>query len=728
MAEKVAKTASVASWKKPELVAEVTRLQRRVQVHGAERKHAEIDAERLRNAVDDASEGFALYDADERFVYANKKYRQLFPEISDLLKPGTRSRDHRRAYYGSVAVPEAAERADGFSAAEAARQRDAGGPVELQSADGTWLKLSDHRLADGSIVLVCTDSSEQKRAAETLRESESRLAEAERVAHVGSWSWDIGAGEIHWSDEHYRIFGVQPVGTKISHDAFLALVHADDRDAVAQTVTGAIESKAPYDITYRIVRPDGETRLVHALGEAVFNDDLKPVLVRGTVQDVTERKKSEDRLEFLAHHDSVTRLANRNQFRSSLEHDLANATRTNQPLAVLCLDLDRFEEFTDTHGHDTGDQLLKAVAERLIECCRQTDTVARLSADKFAFLVTNLNHSRNVEVIADKILKRLAEPIVLENQQVHTAASIGVGVYPIDEDDAHDLLAHADIAMYRAKVAGGNTVRYFDKSMAVDVETRRSIEIGLRQALERDEIAAYFQPIYDFKSARFDMAESLIRWLHPERGVVAPGDFIAIAEATGLIVAIGERVLESACGQCRWWQDHGHPGMRIAVNLSPVQLFRSDVVGCVSAALEKSGLDPADIEFEITEGAIIQDLEQANAILRRLKALGVEISLDDFGTGYSSLSLLKRVPVDKLKIDRSFVSGAVTNRGDREITRAVIRLASSLNLKVTAEGIENEAQFRHLRDEGCDQAQGYYFSRPLPPDDFIAWLGERAKS
>ncbi len=726
MAHKVAKATSIANWKKPRLVAEVTRLQRRVQIDGAERQHAEIDAERLQNAADDASEGFALYDAEERLVYANKKYHEFFPEVSHLLQPGTPRNEVRRAYYASGAVAGAQGRVEEFIEEELERRLSARGPVELQRADGTWLKLSDHRLADGSMVLVRTDITEQKRAAEALRESEARLAEAQRIAHVGNWEWNLETDRVQWSDENFRIFGFEVGAIDPTGQTFDAILHPDDRKETLEAVERALHEGAPYDREYRIVRPDGEVRDVHALAEVTFDETGKPVRMAGTIQDNTERKITEVQLESLSHYDALTSLANRNLFLTNLEHDLANAARSDRPLAVLRLDLDGFEAVNHALGHHAGDHLLKEVAGRLKARCRQSDTVARLSGDEFAVLVTNLANSGNVDGIADNILKRLSEPIILDGQEVHTGASIGVSVHPNDEGDADDLLTHADMAMHQAKAKGGNNVRYFDENMRVDAQTRRELEVELRQALEREEFVVHFQPIYDFDSGRFVMAEALIRWMHPQRGLVAPGEFIPVAESTGLIVAIGERVLHSACAECHWWQTHGFPEMRVAVNLSPVQLYRSDIVTAMTGALEKSGLNPHDLEIEITESSIMQDLEQANVILRRLNALGIEISLDDFGTGYSSLSLLKRVPVDKLKIDRSFVSGVVANRDDREITKAVIRLADSLNLSVTAEGIENEEQFQLLHAEGCDQAQGYYFARPLPHDDFVPWLREQA--
>ncbi len=438
-----------------------------------------------------------------------------------------------------------------------------------------------------------------------------------------------------------------------------------------------------------------------------------------------ERKRTEQILADRAYIDDLTGLANRALFGNKLVEALANADRTQMLVVLINLDLDHFKDINDTLGHIAGDLLLKQVAERLRKCGRDTDTVARMGGDEFAIVAVNIKHDYDASVLAKRILEVLSEPFDLDGHKVYTGASIGVTVYPSDDGDAGRLLMNADLALYRAKATGRNTYQYFDAEMNAQVQIRRTLEIDLRHAIERQELHLQYQPQVDLAMGRVLAVEALIRWNHAERGLVTPNEFIPIAEATGLIVPIGELVLRLACQQCRAWQQSHSPYLRMAVNLSPVQFHRSDFVQTVTTVLEETGLNPRFLELEITESTIMRNVDKAIATLHELNDLGIQLAVDDFGTGYSSFNYLKQFPLKRLKIDQSFVQGLQSNADDRAIVEAIIKLGHSLHLTVIAEGVELYEQLDYLRQSGCDEGQGYYFSRPMTVEDTTKWLAER---
>lgn len=441
----------------------------------------------------------------------------------------------------------------------------------------------------------------------------------------------------------------------------------------------------------------------------------------GTLDDITEQKRAEEKIEFLAYHDALTHLPNRLLVQDRVQLAKAHADRAHAKVAMLFLDLDNFKTINDSLGHLTGDALLREVARRLTECVRDTDTIGRLGGDEFLVILPDLPDSDAVAPVLVKLLARLADSFEIDEQELNTSASIGIALYPDDGADFETLLKKSDMAMYRAKAAGRNTYRFFDDQMNVEAVEHLRLRNGLRKALARDEFVLHYQPQIDIASGTLIGAEALIRWNHPERGLVPPGRFIPIAEDSGLIVPIGEWVLQEACRQAVAWGRAGIPGLVIAVNLSAVQFRRGDIEQSVVAALEASGLDPALLELELTESILISDSENILDIVQRLKALGVKLSIDDFGTGYSSLSYLKRFQVDKLKIDQSFVRDLATDMEDAAIVRAIIQMAGSLGLITIAEGVEDQLMLEQLRQFGCDEAQGYYFARPMPADDLPAF-------
>jgi diguanylate cyclase (GGDEF)-like protein len=424
-------------------------------------------------------------------------------------------------------------------------------------------------------------------------------------------------------------------------------------------------------------------------------------------REITVRRQTEEKLKIVATHDPLTALPNRTLLHERLSHALARAQRNGRPLAVLLVDLDRFKHVNDTLGHEAGDALLQVVARRIYDCLRETDTMARQGGDEFVVLMDELSDREPILRVSQSILDAMVEPFVIEGQEIHVTASIGISVYP---EDGRTLLRNADIALYRAKDTGRNNYQFYSAQIDNYSRERLALESGLRHALERDELRLHYQPKVDLASGHICGIEALLRWQHPQMGLVAPDRFIPIAEESGLILPIGTWVLKTACMQNRAWQLQGIRRFPVAVNLSPRQFAEESLLDDIKSALAESGLEGSDLELEITESMVMNDPEQAVNTLRRLKDLGIRVAIDDFGTGYSSLAYLKRFPIDSVKVDRSFVEDIPQDVDSIAIAQAIIAMAHSLRLRVVAEGVESEAQVSFLRGEGCDEIQGYYFS------------------
>lgn len=472
-------------------------------------------------------------------------------------------------------------------------------------------------------------------------------------------------------------------------------------------------------------RKNGETYPAWVAISAIKNDRREITDYLCIATDISGRKKAEERLQFLASYDELTALPNRRMFDQRLDYALADARRYGRQLAVVYIDLDRFKLINDTLGRAAGDVLLRAAAGRLRLCLRESDAVARLGGDEFVALITEFARKQDVIGVARKILEVMAGPYLLGGQECHVTASIGISSYPDDSKDAQTLITNADVAMCRAKERGKNTFQFYAAQMNVYSFDRLALESSLRHALKRNEFLLHYQPKVDVRSGNIIGTEALVRWQHPEMGMVAPAQFLPVAEETGLTVPLGEWVLRTACAQNREWQRQGLPRLRVAVNLSPRQFRQENLVRDVARILHETELDAESLELEITESMVVQDPGQAAEILTELRAMGISLSIDDFGTGYLSLAYFKRFPINSVKIDRSFIQDLPDAADIAAITRAIIAVAGTLNLNVVAEGVESEEQLDFLREHKCPEIQGYCFSRPLPPHEFAGMLRER---
>jgi diguanylate cyclase (GGDEF)-like protein/PAS domain S-box-containing protein len=504
------------------------------------------------------------------------------------------------------------------------------------------------------------------------------------------------------------------------------IMHADSRQHCREEFKRAMEGEKSSPLEALYLSRHGRAITVEG-NISCSSKDTEPVAIWGICHDVTERKLAQEQLHRQAHYDNLTGLPNRLLFMDRLQQAGALAHRSNLRMAVLFFDLDRFKIINDTLGHTIGDRVLVAVARRLKVCMREIDTVARIGGDEFAMTLVNLNEAEDAETVARKILKKLAQPYTIDIHELFITASIGISIYPDNGTNPDNLLKNADIAMYHAKGQGKNNYQFYTSEMDKDADRKLGLENSLRRSVEREELIIYYQPKVDIRSGTIIAMEALIRWEHPEFGLLSPAEFIPLAEETGMIIPIGEWVLLKACQQNKAWQDYGLPPMRVAVNLSAYQLQHKTLIDSVKNALESSGMEASYLELEVTETVIMQNPDFAVSILSELREIGVHISIDDFGTGYSSLAHLKRFSVNTLKIDKAFVRDVEIDTTDAAIAIAIIAMGNSLNLKVIAEGVETVGQLAFLKDNQCDEMQGYLFSRPMPAEDVVGFMRDSGR-
>jgi diguanylate cyclase (GGDEF)-like protein/PAS domain S-box-containing protein len=484
----------------------------------------------------------------------------------------------------------------------------------------------------------------------------------------------------------------------------------------------ALAEKRAANVVLRNYRKDGTLFWNHLYLAPVADASGHVSHFVASQYDITEIKSYELTLRHLATHDQLTGLANRSLLNEHLRQAMARAERSGSQIWVVFLDLDRFKVFNDSLGHTAGDVFLMTMAQRLQGCLRASDLVARLGSDEFALVLSEQPGQRLNFLLLERIAHAVQQPLQFDRKEFFLTCSMGVAIYPADGVDAEKLIERADMAMFQAKERGRNNYQFYTRDLNQRVQEKMRIDNALRTALERGEFLLHYQPQLDLQSGRVVGMEALIRWQHPEMGMVSPDRFINIAEESGQIVAIGDWVLRTACRETRRLQQLGFADLRVAVNLSARQFGSSDLVHGIEAALQDTGLDPCSLEIEITESLMMDDVDGAIAVLKELKDLGVRLSIDDFGTGYSSLAYLKRFPIDNLKIDRSFVSDIVSGKEEAPIVSSIIALGHNLKLQVTAEGVETAEQLAYLRERGCNKLQGYVFSRPVPADRLLALL------
>jgi diguanylate cyclase (GGDEF)-like protein/PAS domain S-box-containing protein len=471
-----------------------------------------------------------------------------------------------------------------------------------------------------------------------------------------------------------------------------------------------------------ILNEDGEERLYQFVQIPLYRRDGGRKGMISILRDLTDSRETAARIEFLAHHDSLTRLPNRILFRDRLKSAIALAKRTGDQIGLLIVDLARFREINETLGHDVGDDLLREVGDRLIERVRESDTVARLSADEFGVILTQLKAADGAATAAEGLLQTIDKPFDASVEEITLSACIGISMFPEDSDDPDELLKNADLALSRAKSEGPNHYSFFVAGMNDEVQMRKILENDLRRALAEDQLELYYQPQIDSRTGEICGVESLLRWNHPTRGVLAPGLFIPIAESNGLIMPIGDWILDRAATQAKQWAEEGIFSGTMAVNLSPAQFNNNNVLPIILGSLERSGVDPRMMQIEIVESMAMNDVDATISVLAELRKTGLSISIDDFGTGYSSLNYLKKLPVDKMKIDRSFVVDIGVHPGNEAIITAIVDLGHSLGMKVNVEGIETESQLAFLKQAGVDELQGYLMGRPMPADEIAKLL------
>jgi diguanylate cyclase (GGDEF)-like protein/PAS domain S-box-containing protein len=579
----------------------------------------------------------------------------------------------------------------------------------------------DQRGDVAGVIGVITDVTRYKETERALEASEARF----RVLTESSIDLisviDAGGVMQYQSAALRHLLGFDPVESA-GRNVF-DLVHKDDAEHVRAAFRRLTETRALTEpVEFRLRHRDGSWRTFESLGTNCLDNPH----IRGLVwnsRDVTDRKVIQQRIQHLAYHDNLTGLPNRGLLQDRLARSIARAERAGKKVAVLFIDLDNFKNINDTLGHDVGDELLRQVSRRLSDCVRLEDTIARQGGDEFIVLLDSLDDGRNASIVAQKVLNQLRLPLNLGGTEQHVSGSVGIAVYPEDGRDAQTLMKNADTAMFHGKGLGKNTYQYFTPQMNIAVKRRMMLESALRRAVLQKDFVLHYQPQIDLETGEIIACEALVRWKTEDSGTVMPGDFIPLAEETGLINEIGEWVLQESCRQAREWQDMGMAGhRRMAVNLSARQFADKGFLEMVTRVLTETGLAPSCLELEITESQVMRQTDGMIQLLNKLSEMGVQLAIDDFGTGYSSLSYLKRLPIQKLKIDQSFIRDITVDPNDTAIVVAIINMARSLDLETIAEGVETAGQLALLRAKGCRVGQGFFFAAPLPAPEIYALL------
>jgi diguanylate cyclase (GGDEF)-like protein/PAS domain S-box-containing protein len=533
------------------------------------------------------------------------------------------------------------------------------------------------------------------------------------------YDWDLKRNEVTRTSTLMQVFGYTLEESTSEVNWWLNKIHREDREKAQQHLKQALENgKDSFIGEYRFLHKNGTYKLVLDKGKIVRDKEGEPYRIVGSILDITERKQNEEQLRFFTYYDSLTRLPNRLFLQEELERTLSIPFPGRQKLALLVLNLDRFRGINDSLGHHAGDQLLQTVTERIKSILERECLLYRVGSDEFTLVMNRVHHIQDVAKAAQSIIDVLAQPFMIEGRELFITSSIGISLYPPDGMDITMLTRNAEIAMRRAKENGGNQYHFFEPGMNKQAMERLLLESDLRKAIVNEELSIYFQPIMDLATHQIVSMEALLRWHHPEKGLISPVAFIPIAEQTGLIVPIGEWVIRKACQQAKAWQNAEYPAIKVSVNLSVKQMNQKELVRTIQSILQEHDLDSRWLKLEITESILMADNQDTHAKLHQLRELGVEISIDDFGTGYSSLMYLQKFPIDNLKLDRSFIQNITSNKKDATIAKTLVSLAHSLDLKVVAEGVETYEQLMLLKEYKCDEIQGFLIGRPMPRIEF----------
>ena len=665
------------------------------------RKRAEADAaiaearkshERLREAIDILPQGVVFLDAEGRYILWNKKYAEMYRRSSDLFRPGARLEDTIRVGVARGDYPEAIGREEEWIAARLKKLFEPGERHEQTLADGRVILIDERLTEDGGIIGLRVDITALKQ-----REASFRLLfDSNPVPMIVCALGDERILAVNDA-------AIQHYGYSRSEFEKLTIRSLQAFDAELPWAGDACVAR-----TWKHVRADGALIDLAIYSRQLVYGDRPAALL--ALMDTTERKRAEARLTFMAQHDGLTGLPNRNLLRQQMDDTLLRMRRNAEQVAVFVLGLDHFKAVNDTLGHGIGDKLLRGVGKRLRSMLRDDDALARLNSDEFAIVQSGVTRPEDAAFLARRLLDAIGDPFLLDGHSIVIGASIGIAMSPGDGDESEKLLKNADLALSRAKNDSRGTFSFFEAGMDARAQTRRKIETDLREAIQGDTLRPYYQPLVDLSSGRITGFEALVRWPHPERGMISPAEFIPVAEETGLINAVGGLMLRRACTDAAQWPDDIH----VAVNLSPLQFRVGNLLSLVVDTLQQSGLPARRLELEITETLLLEKSSEVLATLHALRALGVRISMDDFGTGYSSLSYLRSFPFDKIKIDQSFVRDLAANPDAQAIVRSIISLGKGLGVTITAEGVETEAEVNCLRNEGCHEGQGFLFSRARP--------------
>ena len=669
----------------------------------AQRRSAQT---RLADALESSREGIIVVDADSKIVLINSQAGEFLAGVVGPLQVGNRAHGLMSSIWTKLG-------------GAGVRANDLPLTREAQVPDGRWLRVSQNATQEGGVIIVFSDITMLKDQETALTATNKRFDVALANMSQGLCLYDADNRLQVFNRRFCEIFRLPSsriaIGMPLSEIVDLSVAVGNFHTLPDQRLS---------DVESRVARNETMTTIIDLADDRVVAVAHQPLHEGGwveTYEDVTERLQSEAKIVFMARHDALTGLPNRVLFAERVDQALASSGR-GDTFALLCLDLDHFKQVNDTLGHPIGDSLLRAVAGRLAACIREVDTVARLGGDEFAIVQIGLRTPDDATLLARRIVDTMRVPFEIEGHRVTTGVSIGISLAPGDGTSYGKLLKNADVALYKAKADGRDTWRFFEMEMDARLQARRALELDLREALAEQRFELYYQPLFDFKRNRVCSFEALLRWNHAERGMISPAEFIPIAEEIGLITQLGEWVLKRACAEAKRWPD----GIGVAVNVSPAQFRTGLLAEAVATALATSGLEPSRLELEITESVILANTGSTMTMLVQIRDLGVKIAMDDFGTGYSSLSYLRSFPFDKVKIDQSFVRDLGAKADSSVIVGAIIGLCKSLGMRVTAEGVETQAQLDYLFWEGCSEAQGYYFSRPVPPERVVGLIAKWA--